>query len=258
MTCGIYEIVNTANGKRYVGSSVDVEKRWKHHLWRLGRKDHHSVVLQRAWDKYGECSFKFSILHECEADDLLIIEQSEINLKSEYNISPVAGSNEGHRWTEEQKIAHRASKRAYYEGNDEVKEKISEGVRKAQSRPEVIRAISDGVKKAFIRPEVKEKLASNTRKRWQDPEYRKSMSEMSKRNINRPEHKEAVRKATSGKNSKKHNPTVYHFTHEVHGDRICTQWDLKNEFTDLQSNNVSQICSGAKGSHKGWKVRSAP
>ena len=239
-----------------MGSSIDVEKRWKHHLWRLGRKDHHSVVLQRAWDKYGEGSFKFSVLHECDIEDILTIEQAEIDRKSEYNISPVAGSGLGHRWTEEQKENHRKSKREYYDNwSDEERAAFSEAVRNAHSRPEVRRAISAGTKAGQSKPEVKEKLASNTRKRWQDPEYRKSMSEMARRNINRPEHKAAVMRAVSGKNSKKHNPTVYHFTHEMHGERMCTQWDLRNEFSELRHSNLSQVCSGSKGSHLGWTLK---
>lgn len=238
-----------------MGSSVNIEGRWRHHLWRLGRRDHHSVVLQRAWDKYGEGSFKFSILHECDIEDILTIEQAEIDRKSEYNISPVAGSNEGHRWTEEQKENHRKSKREFYEGNNEVRDRISKGVRKAQSRPEVIKSISDGVKNACSRPEVKEKLASNTRKRWECPEYRKFMTEVSKKTANDPTKRINQLKAVSGKNSKSHNPTVYHFTHDVHGDRICTQWDLRNEFSELRHSNLSQVCSGSKGSHLGWTLK---
>lgn len=254
MTCGIYEIVNTFNGKRYVGSSVDIEERRKNHLWRLARGYHHSTYLQRSWVKYGSDSFAFNILLECGPDELHPYEQIEIDIKSEYNVAPIAGSTRGHRWTEDQKAAHSNSKLEYYDGNDEARASISAGVRLAQSRPEVIKAISDGTKLAHSRPEVRKKLSDNTRERWLCPDYRSDMSEMASRNINRPEHKAAILLA----NKKPRNTSIYRFHHKDHGYRICTQWSLKKEFTDLRSGNISQLCSGEKGSHMGWTIKKAP
>ena len=43
---GIYKITNIKNGKIYVGSSKDIEKRWKEHLYKLKYGVHHSVKLQ--------------------------------------------------------------------------------------------------------------------------------------------------------------------------------------------------------------------
>ena len=44
---GIYEILNTVNGKRYIGSAVNLAKRWKEHRTGLNRKDHANQILQR-------------------------------------------------------------------------------------------------------------------------------------------------------------------------------------------------------------------
>ena len=33
MTCGIYEIINKKNNTSYIGQSIDIEKRWKAHLY---------------------------------------------------------------------------------------------------------------------------------------------------------------------------------------------------------------------------------
>ena len=67
----IYSITNNENGKCYVGKSSNVFDRWRHHLKDLRRGVHNNVHLQRAWDKYGEKTFHFSIL-ECvqEISDL--------------------------------------------------------------------------------------------------------------------------------------------------------------------------------------------
>lgn len=51
MTQGIYRIYNTKNKKSYVGSSICVERRWVEHFKLLKFGKHHSIKLQRAWDK---------------------------------------------------------------------------------------------------------------------------------------------------------------------------------------------------------------
>ena len=97
--CGIYEIVNTINGKRYTGSAVDIPDRWRCHRKDLQSVDcHHSRSLQRAWNKYGEDVFEFRVLLYCDPIKEILVdefEQRAIDQKSEYNICKVAGSNLG-------------------------------------------------------------------------------------------------------------------------------------------------------------------
>ena len=96
MSAGIYEIVNTVNGKRYIGSARNVRRRFKKHLWDLDHGIHHSQILQRAVDKYGIDSFVFRHFLVCRHDDLLHFEQRLMDvLKPEYNICKVAGSRAG-------------------------------------------------------------------------------------------------------------------------------------------------------------------
>lgn len=61
MTCGIYRILNTQNGKCYLGSGVSIERRFRDHKRDLRNKSHCNKKLQRAWDKYGEQSFSFEV-----------------------------------------------------------------------------------------------------------------------------------------------------------------------------------------------------
>lgn len=77
MSCGIYQILNTLDSKCYVGSSIDIEKRFygpKGHLQMLQGNFHHSAKLQRAWNKYGQASFKLNILQECDKEQLHFLE----------------------------------------------------------------------------------------------------------------------------------------------------------------------------------------
>ncbi|MCB0128727.1 MAG: GIY-YIG nuclease family protein, partial [Caldilineaceae bacterium] len=51
MTCGIYKIVNRTNNQYYLGSSVNIEKRYTQHISDLRGNRHHSLYLQRAYRK---------------------------------------------------------------------------------------------------------------------------------------------------------------------------------------------------------------
>ena len=67
---GIYCIENLINSKKYVGKSVNIDRRHNEHIDDLRQGCHPNKHLQRAWNLYGECNFKFFIIEECEADEL--------------------------------------------------------------------------------------------------------------------------------------------------------------------------------------------
>lgn len=58
----VYMIKNVINGKVYIGSSIDANKRYKAHTSHLKKGVHHSIRLQRSFDKYGEEVFVFIVL----------------------------------------------------------------------------------------------------------------------------------------------------------------------------------------------------
>ena len=99
---GIYEIRNTTNGNRYVGSAVNLKRRWSDHKKRLLGGTHRNEHLQRAWNKYGEDAFEFDVLEYWEPEFLISMEQWWMNmLQPEYNIAPVAGNSLGYTHTDE-------------------------------------------------------------------------------------------------------------------------------------------------------------
>lgn len=53
---GIYKITNRINGKSYVGQSINMEKRFKEHLYKQ------DTYIDRAIHKYGKDNFNFEIL----------------------------------------------------------------------------------------------------------------------------------------------------------------------------------------------------
>ncbi len=92
---GIYKIQNIINNKIYIGSSNDVYKRKKEHFSSLKNGTHCNTHLQRAYNFYGENSFKFFVITTCKEDDLLRLEQTYLNKYFDkgincYNENPMA------------------------------------------------------------------------------------------------------------------------------------------------------------------------
>src|ERR1700726_4028557 len=61
-TSGIYRIVNTLNGKFYIGSAVNLRIRRKNHFVTLRNNAHKNPYLQRAFNKHGEQAFTFEVI----------------------------------------------------------------------------------------------------------------------------------------------------------------------------------------------------
>ena len=103
---GIYRIQNTINGNSYIGSAVVVQKRWNVHNHGLRNNKHPNTHLQRAYNKYGENSFKWYVL-ELVRDENNLIEREQYyidELNPEYNLCKIAGSRLGMRHTDEVKV----------------------------------------------------------------------------------------------------------------------------------------------------------
>lgn len=92
---GIYEIFNRKTNKRYIGSSANIEKRFKTHKRQLKNGCHNNYLLQKDWEKYGEKCFSFNVIEECDVENLLerekyyIAKNDTLNHKYGYNRSPI-------------------------------------------------------------------------------------------------------------------------------------------------------------------------
>jgi group I intron endonuclease len=91
---GIYQIKHTESDRCYVGSSVNIDKRWREHRSQLRRNLHHSPYLQRTWNKYGPLSFEFVVLESCSVANLISREQAFIDATHPvFNTALVAGQS---------------------------------------------------------------------------------------------------------------------------------------------------------------------
>lgn len=102
LVAGIYKITCTANNKFYIGSSVDLLVRLREHISHLRKNYHHSKLMQRSFNKYGEKSFKIEILATLEVyneEILRILEFVYIEkLKPAFNTITPMSINITERW----------------------------------------------------------------------------------------------------------------------------------------------------------------
>lgn len=85
MNIGIYEIKNTINNKRYIGSSIDLKKREKVHFKELEKGSHHSIKLQTDYLAFNKKDFIFTVLENCKQSVLKVREQFYIERFNSYN-----------------------------------------------------------------------------------------------------------------------------------------------------------------------------
>ncbi len=160
MNSGVYEIVNLVNGKKYIGSSKNIYKRFCQHKKALIENKHHSIVLQRAWNKYGESSFAFNVILFCSVENNLCKEQEIIDeLRPEYNVSksttsPMLGRNHSQETILKMKLAHTGIFASF-----ETRKKLSEINSKKKVSDETKRKISEAHKGLKPSKETKEKMS---------------------------------------------------------------------------------------------------
>jgi hypothetical protein len=66
---GVYAIRNTANGRVFVGASLDLEGALNRQRFELRMRGHRDAALQRDWDQFGAEAFRFDVLHTLKKRD---------------------------------------------------------------------------------------------------------------------------------------------------------------------------------------------
>lgn len=198
---GIYQILCRPTGKIYVGSSVWLAKRKRHHREGLLSGTHHNSYLQKAWNKYGIDAFEYSVLEYCKKENLTVREQHYIDLfraadsKYGFNLQPKAYSNLGMVYGPEVRARMSAAKKG------------SPGT----LSPLQIEELRERMKGNSFRLGIKHTLETcnkmKEKRRGKKPalgmkhtdEYKKAMSERVKGIPLSKEHSEKISKALKGK-----------------------------------------------------------
>ncbi len=156
---GIYQIQSKFNGKIYVGSALNLQTRKRIHLSDLKLRKHHSVYLQRHFNKYGKVDLQFSILEFCEKERLIEREQFYLDtFTPEFNICKIANSCLGVIHSPETREKMRAANIGR-KHSEETKRKIREGNIGKKYSKETCQKISNVNKGRKHSEETKRKLS---------------------------------------------------------------------------------------------------
>lgn len=177
---GIYLIVNIVNGKKYVGSAVNLNKRWNGHAELLRKNQHHNPHLQSAYNKYGKDSFVFTVLEQCGKEFLISREQFFIDeINPEYNICPTAGNTLGRKFSEETKKKMSETRKGHVFFSQEARDKLSAAMKGRFFSEETRRKLSiagKGKKRESPSAETRKKQSDSMKKRTFTPEHRANLS----------------------------------------------------------------------------------
>lgn len=107
---GIYMFTNNINNKKYIGSSIDLNKRinryFQEHYLNINNRYKNFIII-KALKKYSISNFTISILEYTSNSRLELIKREQYwidNLKPEYNILKKAWSSLGYKHTLEAKL----------------------------------------------------------------------------------------------------------------------------------------------------------
>lgn len=171
MTSCIYAIYGP-NDKVYIGSAIDVNRRWANHRHYLEQGTHYNLHLQRAWKKHGANAFAFAVVEKVAIAELLIErEQSHLDHwfgsqpEQLYNVRRTAESNFGLRHSTETrrkmsqsgKVAHRG--RTLSEKERQHLTRMSASNKGRKRSPEFCRRISERQRNLVVSAETRRKLA---------------------------------------------------------------------------------------------------
>jgi len=240
---GIYEICNLYDGKAtaYVGSSVDIEGRWRDHRNRLQRGVHVNEHLQRAWQKYGAAAFAWTIIEEIQGEANLIereqywLDRYLENPKTCYNMACCAEAPmRGRKHTEEakRKLSEAQTGKKRGPTSEETKSKLSEA-NKGQVPWSKGRALS--------------------------AEHRSRLSEAGMGHMVSKETRRKISETKNGVSNPLKGKPYPAFIHRETGEVIPAGVDLRRACQErgFHYQSVWAVASGQNKSYKGWVLASS-
>jgi hypothetical protein len=230
---GIYLITHIESKRPYVGftgAKTGFRGRWKDHIYSLLAQTHSSKHLQRAWNKYGEEAFDFSVCVYIPQGNMdrptffKFLKQEEVRILRLYpdNFNGTEAGDGGMLHTEETKIRMRASiKKAHADPKIKaIKSKASrEWMAIATNRELISKKAKEGwnrlradkerlaVRNAAISNSLKERNAKDPEgvvKRtahFKTTQHRTAQSERSKKLWSDPEYRKMMEEKRNARNS---------------------------------------------------------
>lgn len=225
MSSGIYCIENLSNEKKYIGKSVNIEKRFIYHRHLLNNNKHWNSHIQNSWNKNGENSFRFWLIEECEKE---ILSKKEIYYIQFFNTKITGYNNsDGGEGISNPTLETRVKMSKSQIGrkhSEETKIKISE----------------NNIGKHTCTKENKEKISSSNKGnkyflgKRHTKEAKKKMSDAKKGKIMSQEFKDKISKIVKGRPSKKKGIPISDETKQ----KISDFWKRKKEKKEDTERNI--------------------
>jgi len=75
---GVYRILNTRNGKSFVGSAMNLNGVWDKNKFIMNMGGHMNKELQADWKTYGEEAFQYEILELIKPQEDFVLDASDL------------------------------------------------------------------------------------------------------------------------------------------------------------------------------------
>lgn len=155
----VYEILNTVNGKIYIGSTNNIDRRMRSHRHPSSK----CTVIKRAIYKYGWDAFRVEIVGRYKSsDEALEAETREISSRGSlipkgYNVLAKAGSVYGYKHTLENRLRQSMRQKGVKQSSDLVARRIAHQFGKSLT-PSHRKSISESCKGKAKSPETLKKI----------------------------------------------------------------------------------------------------
>jgi len=151
---GVYQILNTTNGRLYIGSAVKFKKRWNAHVARLLANRHLNSFLQNDYNKCGTDAFIISVLEAVDGgkDERLLHEQIYID-----------------KHYDDQKYCYNLVKQARDTRTGTRNKKVYDPTTDGRSKPKTAawrKTTSQKNKEFWNKPEQKKFASERAKKKW--------------------------------------------------------------------------------------------
>jgi len=205
--CGIYLIVSPT-GRRYIGSSNDIAKRWCKYKNLLCTSQ---LALYNSFVKHGVGNHKFEVIYECNVEEIYYWERVfgdiylSLHTYGGLNMNLPSLGDKRTCISEETRKKH-SERSIRVHGTPEAKAKRSALVKVIFNTPEAKKHNSERTKKRFENPEERRKASERAKKQFSTVEARIANSERMKKHFSNPEERKKASERT--KLSMANNPEM--------------------------------------------------
>lgn len=180
----IYGIENIPTSDMYVGSTKQLLKdRQSQHLKELYKGKHHSILLQRSWDKYGEKCFIFKLLDQkvCNSKfERALFETFYVDKFGTLNSMPVDIDKSNFTMSDSAREKVRLTLKENYANNPEIAKNHSNFMAEYYKDPENRKKTGEGSKRSWKNESKYKSRCYNMSLGWDKPGRREKKSIQSK------------------------------------------------------------------------------